>query len=80
MPSYYLEVRTPTGHWSPQKHPTRPDTIVVGGVERLRLTGGQGQRVRAVQEIPGYFEQLTLSQLREVMSPDGKFRATGASA
>ena len=74
---FYAEEKGLRG-WSPVTFASRPETITKGGVTRLKSLTGHQPRLRGEPvEIGRGHENLTLAQLREVYSPDGKFRATG---
>ena len=62
---FFFEAKT-LGKWHPRT--SRADPMRKGG-------GNYRQTIRGVTEIPQYLEQLTLEQLREVFSVDGKFYA-----
>lgn len=72
MPAFYFEVRV-LGAWSPRRSADRPETIDVNGVIRERLVGSMGREIRAIAELNPGFDHLTLDELREVYSPDGRF-------
>lgn len=67
---FYFEEKV-LGRWRPRTMPVRPSE---------RGPEGQKRDMRAVAEVLPQLNHLTLDQLREVYSPDGRFQATGARA
>ena len=65
---FYFEEKK-LGRWRPRWTPERPDARGADGVKR---------EMRAVAEVMPQLRHLTLDQLREVYSPDGRFQNTGA--
>ncbi len=64
---FYFEQRAWNGQWSPRTAPEPPVDV---------RTGRTPENVRAVQLINPGHHKLNLDQLREVYSPDGRFRNT----
>lgn len=61
---WFWEVRTPLGRWTPQTSTERPSAVT---------SDGHRPKMRAISLVAPSLEKLTLNQLREVYSPDGKF-------
>lgn len=73
---YYYEEASMRGKWKPVTAPL-PPRIRNG---RVRFVDSIGPRVRALKKIDPGHRHLTLDQLRECYSPDGKFfRSTAAT-
>lgn len=61
--------------WRPTTFTQRPDIVSNGGVLRLKTISGVGPKLRADPvEVSKDHRKLTLTQLREVYSPDGRFQ------
>lgn len=73
MMKWYWEQATFGGGWAPVSGPDKPSIKTTNGVARIARGEGLGPRVRAVTEIPADHHHLTLGQLFEVYSPDGRF-------
>lgn len=75
---WYIETASPLGNWCPAIiHGAEPVIEGSGEGRRLKLLHSTGPRVQSgtpVQIAAGY-EQLTLDQLRQIYSPNGKFRS-----
>lgn len=63
---YFEERMPPVGVWSPCTAPEPPTE---------RTSCGTRRHIRAVREVPASVEHLTLAQLHEIISPDGRFKA-----
>lgn len=72
--SFYYETKNSRGEWSPVKVADKPEVTTKNGREYIKRVEGVGPEIRAVREIPHYHEHLTLGQLYETLSPDGRFR------
>lgn len=68
---FYLEEMAFNGNWKPRTACYAPVTKTMCGIERT-LNGLR--RVRAVRKLVKGHERLSLSQLQQCYSPDGKFR------
>lgn len=68
---WFFEQAGTDGTWQPATAADRPATKH----GRMVRNGGTGPRVRAITEVPKYLRHLTLDQMREIFSPDGKFAA-----
>jgi hypothetical protein len=73
-PLHYYEVTDPMGRWTPQTSPAAPRIVKSAGVERLAR--GTGPRIRGLRRVPPDLAHLTLDQLRECLSVDGRFYQT----
>ena len=62
--TWFAEQRNIFGKWVPIKTAERPD---------LKKAGARQPEVKNVTEIPADYEHLTLAQLFNVLSPDGRF-------
>ena len=60
--------------WRPRRGPDRPATVAAAAGSRLRRTETTGPPIRGIVAIPDGYGRLTLAQLREVLSVDGRFR------
>lgn len=67
---FYFEEKK-LGRWRPRTMPDRPSE---------RGPEGEKREMRAVAEVMPQLRHLTLDQLREVYSPDGRFQNVGARA
>jgi len=73
---FYAEVKNGYGNWTPIKLASEP-TVSKGRIVRAETVG---QIIRKMDNgytkpIPQHYSQLTLAQLYNVLSPDGKFRS-----
>ncbi len=68
---WYFEQAGMDGTWQPVTAAAKP--ITKHG--RMVKSVGVGSRIRAIREVPEHLHHLTLDQLRELFSPDGKFAA-----
>lgn len=73
---FYYEQASVGGQWEPVKSPTEPE---VRNGRQVR-NDSTGPKIRAVQRINQGHERMTLNQLRDCYSPDGKFRMTGGKS
>lgn len=65
---WYFECVTMTGRWSPCTAPERPETVTVGGHLRQQRNGAMGPRIRNIKRIPEDMRDLTLNDLRGLLS------------
>ena len=73
MPDLYYHETFTAGRWWPRTS-SEPPKLDRNG--RQIRSDGVGKRVRAVHKVPPYLHHLTLNQMRELFSPQGKFRMT----
>jgi hypothetical protein len=67
MALWYFEQRTFDGRWTPCTSPVRPEE---------RNADGRRLTLRAITEVtPPEYHDLTLDQMWELYSPDGRFQA-----
>ena len=67
---FYSEEARFDGKWMPQTSTEPPVVKKSSGINRT-LYGGR--RIRAINKVRECLQHLTLGQLRECYSPDGKF-------
>ncbi|GGE30317.1 hypothetical protein GCM10011360_17930 [Primorskyibacter flagellatus] len=73
---FYHEQARFDGEWISVKCNGRPETKKINGVLRLKNSDGLGPRLRFEPiEVARGHADLSLDQLRQCYSPDGKFRA-----
>jgi hypothetical protein len=69
----YYEQMTAFGNWMPVLASEAPD--LCRGGQRIRRSNGTGPRIRGLREIKDSDRTMTLSQLKQLYSPDGMFRS-----
>ena len=66
MTRFFTEERQPTGHFAP---------VIYHGAKPTEKRNGHTRKFRFEPvEVPPALHHLTLTQLRETLAPDGKFR------